>query len=61
MTIAEATPPAAAGTLAPRSAVRANRLVPAVVLGLYLVFPAFYTDVTDSYRLGRPGRAPSAR
>jgi glycerol transport system permease protein len=38
MTIAEATPPAAAGALAPRSAVRANRLVPAVVLGLYLVF-----------------------
>ena len=24
--------------------------------GLYLVFPAFYTDVTDSYRLGRVGR-----
>jgi putative peptide zinc metalloprotease protein len=24
--------------------------------GLYLVWPAFYTDVTDSYRLGRPGR-----
>lgn len=24
--------------------------------GLYLVFPAFYTDVTDSYRLGRAGR-----
>lgn len=24
--------------------------------GLYLVFPAFYTDVTDAYRLGRPGR-----
>lgn len=24
--------------------------------GLYLVFPAFYTDVTDSYRLGRTGR-----
>jgi putative peptide zinc metalloprotease protein len=24
--------------------------------GLYLVSPAFYTDVTDSYRLGRAGR-----
>jgi putative peptide zinc metalloprotease protein len=24
--------------------------------GLYLVWPAFYTDVTDSYRLGRLGR-----
>ncbi|MFL6135943.1 MAG: hypothetical protein ACJ72A_24270, partial [Nocardioidaceae bacterium] len=24
--------------------------------GVYLVWPAFYTDVTDSYRLGRPGR-----
>ena len=23
--------------------------------GLYLVWPAFYTDVTDSYRLGRAG------
>ena len=25
-------------------------------VGVYLVFPAFYTDVTDSYRLGRWGR-----
>ena len=24
--------------------------------GLYLVWPAFYTDITDSYRLGRVGR-----
>ena len=24
--------------------------------GVYLVFPAFFTDVTDSYRLGRAGR-----
>jgi putative peptide zinc metalloprotease protein len=24
--------------------------------GLYLIWPAFYTDVTDSYRLGRGGR-----
>lgn len=24
--------------------------------GLYIVWPAFYTDVTDSYRLGRVGR-----
>jgi putative peptide zinc metalloprotease protein len=25
-------------------------------IGLYLVFPAFFTNVTDSYRLGRAGR-----
>ncbi len=25
-------------------------------VGVYLIFPAFYTDVTDSYRLGRAGR-----
>jgi putative peptide zinc metalloprotease protein len=25
-------------------------------VGLYLIWPAFYTDVTDSYRLGRRGR-----
>ena len=25
-------------------------------IGLYLLWPAFYTDVTDSYRLGRGGR-----
>lgn len=25
-------------------------------VGLYLVFPAFFTDVTDAYRLGRGGR-----
>ncbi|WP_309082685.1 hypothetical protein [Microbacterium sp.] len=24
--------------------------------GMYLIWPAFYTDVTDSYRLGRAGR-----
>jgi putative peptide zinc metalloprotease protein len=28
----------------------------AIGAGLYLVWPAFYTDVTDSYRLGRGGR-----
>ena len=28
----------------------------AMGMGLYLVWPAFYTDVTDSYRLGRGGR-----
>ena len=28
----------------------------AIGVGLYIVFPAFYTDVTDSYRLGRAGR-----
>ena len=25
-------------------------------VGIYLVWPAFYTDVTDAYRLGRGGR-----
>lgn len=25
-------------------------------VGIYIVFPAFYTDVTESYRLGRTGR-----
>src|SRR5205085_8539478 len=28
----------------------------AIGAGLYLFWPAFYTDVTDSYRLGRAGR-----
>ena len=28
----------------------------AIGVGVYLVFPVFYTDVTDSYRLGRAGR-----
>ncbi|HST48700.1 hypothetical protein [Jatrophihabitans sp.] len=28
----------------------------AMGMGLYLVWPAFYTDVTDSYRLSRAGR-----
>ncbi|RYP84272.1 MinD/ParA family protein [Nocardioides guangzhouensis] len=28
----------------------------AIGVGLYIVFPAFYTDVTDSYRLSRGGR-----
>jgi putative peptide zinc metalloprotease protein len=28
----------------------------AMGVGLYLVWPAFYTDVSDSYRLGRGGR-----
>jgi putative peptide zinc metalloprotease protein len=28
----------------------------AMGVGLYLVWPAFYTEVTDSYRLGRAGR-----
>src|SRR6478735_3775651 len=27
-----------------------------VGVSIYIVFPAFYTDVTDSYRLGRAGR-----
>ena len=28
----------------------------AMGVGLYLVWPAFYTDITDSYRLGKGGR-----
>ena len=28
----------------------------AMGFGIYLFWPAFYTDVTDSYRLGRGGR-----
>ena len=28
----------------------------AIGFGVYLLFPAFYTDVTDSYRLSRGGR-----
>jgi putative peptide zinc metalloprotease protein len=28
----------------------------AIGVGVYLLFPAFYTDVTQSYRLGRSGR-----
>lgn len=28
----------------------------AIGVGLYILFPAFYTDVTQSYRLGRGGR-----
>ena len=42
-----ATPPPLAAA-APRPAPWAS--------GLYLIWPAFYTDVTDSYRLGRGGR-----
>ncbi len=36
---------------------RRGGAVPGVMgAGIYLVWPAFYTDVTDSYRLGRGGR-----
>jgi putative peptide zinc metalloprotease protein len=28
----------------------------AIGIGIYIVWPVFYTDVTDSYRFGRPGR-----
>ena len=28
----------------------------AIGMGLYVVWPVFYTDVTDSYRFGRAGR-----
>ncbi|HEX2177329.1 MAG TPA: hypothetical protein VHG70_15600 [Nocardioidaceae bacterium] len=39
------------------AAARYGGATPGVMgLGLYLVWPAFYTDVTDSYRLGRRGR-----
>jgi putative peptide zinc metalloprotease protein len=39
------------------SACRYGGAIPgAMGMGLYLVWPAFYTDVTDSYRLGRAGR-----
>ena len=35
---------------------RAGAQPGAMGAGLYLLWPAFYTDVTDSYRLGRGGR-----
>ncbi|MGA5465904.1 M50 family metallopeptidase [Mycobacterium sp. NPDC050041] len=39
------------------AAARYGGATPGVMgFGLYLVWPAFYTDVTDSYRLGRAGR-----
>ena len=39
------------------AAARRGGAVPGVMgAGIYLVWPAFYTDVTDSYRLGRSGR-----
>jgi len=39
------------------AAARRGGAVPgAMGVGLYLVWPAFYTDVTDAYRLGRVGR-----
>ena len=39
------------------AAARRGGAVPGVMgAGVYLVWPAFYTDVTDSYRLGRTGR-----
>ncbi len=39
------------------AAARRGGATPGVMgAGLYLVWPAFYTDVTDSYRLGRWGR-----
>ncbi len=39
------------------AAARRGGATPGVMgAGLYLVWPAFYTDVTDSYRLGRAGR-----
>ena len=39
------------------AAARRGGSTPGVMgMGLYLFWPAFYTDVTDSYRLGRAGR-----
>ena len=39
------------------AAARYGGATPGVMgFGLYLLWPAFYTDVTDSYRLGRGGR-----
>jgi putative peptide zinc metalloprotease protein len=39
------------------AAARYGGATPGVMgVGLYLVWPAFYTDVTDSYRLGKRGR-----
>ncbi len=39
------------------AAARYSGAEPGVIgAGIYLVWPAFYTDVTDSYRLGRRGR-----
>ena len=39
------------------AAARCSGAQPGVMgAGFYLVWPAFYTDVTDSYRLGRAGR-----
>ncbi|MGN6130022.1 MAG: hypothetical protein ACTHOK_06740, partial [Nocardioidaceae bacterium] len=39
------------------AAARYSGATPGVMgAGIYLVWPAFYTDVTDSYRLGRAGR-----
>ncbi len=38
------------------AASRAGATPGAMGAGIYLVWPAFYTDVTDSYRLGRGGR-----
>jgi putative peptide zinc metalloprotease protein len=39
------------------AAARRGGATPGVMgAGIYLVWPAFYTDVTDSYRLGRGGR-----
>ena len=39
------------------AAARRGGATPGVMgMGVYLVWPAFYTDVTDSYRLGRGGR-----
>ena len=41
------------------AAARRGGATPGVMgAGLYLVWPAFYTDVTDSYRLGRVGPPP---
>ena len=48
--------PASTSSATPRPPDAAARRPGVMGAGLYLVWPAFYTDVTDSYRLGRGGR-----
>ena len=48
--------PASTSSATPRPRAAAAPRPGAMGAGLYLVWPAFYTDVTDSYRLGRGGR-----
>ena len=52
--------PASTSSATPRPAGTAARRPAASASGLYLVWPAFYTDVTDAYRLPR-ARPPARR